>query len=89
MTPREPTENYPAIRAKAVETGAIEECDVHPVYFMTALDEALERRLYAIAAKMHQEGEVRGTLQEVRDTVKAVLEDTGIDCAECERVAAA
>lgn len=89
MTFREPTQNYHAIHAKAVETGAIEECDVHPGYFMTALDEELERRLYAIAEKMHQEGELRATLQKVRDMVKAVLEDAGIDCAECERVAAA
>lgn len=80
-------DDYHLIEAKAVQIGAIEECDDHEGYFMTSLDDELEKKLYASVAKMHQNGELSGTLEAARETTKSVLEATGIDCAECERIA--
>ncbi|MBS0539344.1 MAG: hypothetical protein JSR47_11340 [Proteobacteria bacterium] len=89
MTYHDEGEDRLLIEAEAKKVEAVEECRRHEGYFMTMSDSDAERTLYAHVTQMQKDKKFNGTLKQVIALTTSVLEDTGWDCAQCEREKAA
>lgn len=67
----------------AVDMGAASRCE-HDV-LSSNMDTAAEARAYGRATKMHQRGELDGTLQEVREQLSRVIEESAGECYACHK----
>jgi hypothetical protein len=53
--------------------------------FLTRGDSEAETKAYKIASAMHRDGELSGSLNQVREAVKAAIENAAEECSACRK----
>ena len=71
--------------AVLLETGALEQCDLHEHVLIDQFDEDAQKCAYAIATNRIESGEIDADRSEFMDVIKEVITDCGDECYDCQR----
>jgi hypothetical protein len=67
----------------ALETGAIEECEIHEGSYIDQYDSEAVSKTYAIGTNKVKSGEIDGTHEEMMEAIKSAIDDAVTECGAC------